>query len=82
LGAINTAISANGPEDDRQSAGIRLASSAGMMTVMLPDLLEPTDEIRKLCIVVARGLREVLTLILAMREVRVEFSRPAQALTP
>jgi hypothetical protein len=40
-----------------------------MMTVMVPDLLEPTDEIRGLCTVVARDLREVRTLILAVGSV-------------
>jgi hypothetical protein len=30
-----------------------------MMTVMMPDLLEPTDEIRNLCTFVARDLHEV-----------------------
>jgi len=45
--------------------GIRSASSAGMMTIMVPDLLEPTDEIRALCTLVARDLHEVRRLILA-----------------
>jgi HAD superfamily hydrolase (TIGR01509 family) len=39
--------------------GVRSASAAGMMTVMVPDLLEPTDELRGLCIFVARDLHEV-----------------------
>jgi HAD superfamily hydrolase (TIGR01509 family) len=29
--------------------GVRSATSAGMMTIMVPDLLEPPDEIRGLC---------------------------------
>jgi HAD superfamily hydrolase (TIGR01509 family) len=45
--------------------GIRSASSAGMMTIMVPDLLEPTDEIRALCIFVARDLHDVRRLILS-----------------
>jgi len=45
--------------------GVRSASSAGMMTVMVPDLLEPTDEIRGLCTFVVRDLHEVRGLILA-----------------
>ena len=45
--------------------GIRSASSAGMMTVMVPDLLEPTEEIRALCIFVARDLHDVRRLILS-----------------
>jgi HAD superfamily hydrolase (TIGR01509 family) len=39
--------------------GVRSASSAGMMTVMVPDLLAPTDEIRGLCAFVANDLHEV-----------------------
>lgn len=39
--------------------GIRAASSAGMMTIMVPDLLEPTDEIRALCVRIVRSLHEV-----------------------
>ena len=46
--------------------GVRSASSAGMMTVMVPDLLEPTDEIRELCVCVARDLHEVRHLILTI----------------
>jgi HAD superfamily hydrolase (TIGR01509 family) len=45
--------------------GIRSASSAGMMTVMVPDLLEPTDEIRALCIFVAPDLHDVRRVILS-----------------
>jgi HAD superfamily hydrolase (TIGR01509 family) len=45
--------------------GVRSASSAGMMTVMVPDLLEPTDEIRALCTFVARDLLEVRGLLSA-----------------
>src|SRR5438445_2481590 len=45
--------------------GVRSASSAGMMTIMVPDLLEPTDEIRGLCTFVVRDLHEVRSLILA-----------------
>jgi hypothetical protein len=35
-----------------------------MITIMVPDLLEPTDEIRGLCTFVARDLYEVPSLIL------------------
>jgi beta-phosphoglucomutase-like phosphatase (HAD superfamily) len=45
--------------------GVRSASAAGMMTVMVPDLLEPTDDIRALCVFVARDLHEVRDLVLA-----------------
>jgi len=46
--------------------GVRSASAAGMMTVMVPDLLPPTDEIRGLCTLVVRDLHEVRRLILAV----------------
>ena len=45
--------------------GVRSASAAGTMTVMVPDLLEPTDDIRALCILVARDLHQVRDLVLA-----------------
>jgi hypothetical protein len=41
------------------------ASAADMMTVMVPDLLEPTDKIRALCALIVRDLHEVRGLILA-----------------
>ena len=44
--------------------GVRSASAAGMMTVMVPDLLEPTDAIRNLCIGVIPDLHLVRQLIL------------------
>jgi HAD superfamily hydrolase (TIGR01509 family) len=45
--------------------GIRSASSAGMMTIMVPDLLEPTEEISALCHIVAGDLHQVRRLIVA-----------------
>ena len=39
--------------------GVRSASSAGMMTVMVPDLLPPTEEMKTLCVGIARCLHEV-----------------------
>jgi len=39
--------------------GVRSASAAGMMTIMVPDLLEATDEIRSLCTFVVRDLHVV-----------------------
>jgi HAD superfamily hydrolase (TIGR01509 family) len=45
--------------------GVRSASSAGMMTIMVPDLLEPTEEIRALCTFVVDDLHKVRRLILA-----------------
>jgi HAD superfamily hydrolase (TIGR01509 family) len=47
--------------------GVRSASAAGMMTIMVPDLIQPTDEIRKLCLRVARDLHEVRELLDAIR---------------
>ncbi len=45
--------------------GVRSAHAAGMMTIMVPDLLEATAEIRELCTLVARDLHEVRRLVLA-----------------
>lgn len=39
--------------------GVRSAAAAGMITVMIPDLLPATDEIRALCHFVAADLHEV-----------------------
>jgi HAD superfamily hydrolase (TIGR01509 family) len=44
--------------------GVRSASAAGMMTVMVPDLLEPIDEIRGLCAFVGRDLHVVRQAVL------------------
>jgi beta-phosphoglucomutase-like phosphatase (HAD superfamily) len=44
--------------------GVRSASAAGMMTIMVPDLLEATDEIKGLCTFVAPDLHVVRGLIL------------------
>jgi HAD superfamily hydrolase (TIGR01509 family) len=43
--------------------GVRSAASAGMMTIMVPDLLEANDEMRGLCAHVAQDLHEVSGLI-------------------
>jgi HAD superfamily hydrolase (TIGR01509 family) len=43
--------------------GVRSASSAGMMTVMVPELIQPTEEIRGLCAVVVASLLDVPALI-------------------
>lgn len=47
--------------------GVRAAHAAGMMTVMVPDLLEPTDEMRDKCILIAESLHRVLELVDAAR---------------
>jgi len=39
--------------------GVRSASAAGMMTVMVPDMLDPTEEMETLCVRIARDLHEV-----------------------
>ncbi len=39
--------------------GVRSASAAGMMTVMVPDMLDPTEEMHSLCVRIARDLHEV-----------------------
>jgi HAD superfamily hydrolase (TIGR01509 family) len=43
--------------------GVRAASAAGMMTIMVPDLIQPSDEIRRRCIHVARDLHEVREML-------------------
>jgi HAD superfamily hydrolase (TIGR01509 family) len=43
--------------------GIRAAHAAGMMPVMVPDLLAPTPEIRAMCVRIARDLHEVRMLV-------------------
>jgi len=45
--------------------GVRSASAAGMMTVMVPDLLPATDEICALCLHVSRDLHGVGELVRA-----------------
>jgi HAD superfamily hydrolase (TIGR01509 family) len=39
--------------------GVRAAHAAGCLPVMVPDLLEPTDEMRGLCVAIVRDLHEV-----------------------
>jgi HAD superfamily hydrolase (TIGR01509 family) len=45
--------------------GVRSAAAAGMMTIMVPDLVAPSEEIQALCVHVARDLHEVEELIRA-----------------
>ena len=45
--------------------GVRAAAAAGMMTIMVPDLLDATEEMHSLCIRIARDLHEVEALIRA-----------------
>jgi len=43
--------------------GVRAAAAAGMMTIMVPDMLDPTEEMQSLCIRIARDLHEVRDLL-------------------
>jgi beta-phosphoglucomutase-like phosphatase (HAD superfamily) len=45
--------------------GVRSASGAGMMTIMVPDLFPPTDDMRELCVAIAQNLHDVCALIAA-----------------
>lgn len=45
--------------------GVRSASAAGMMTVMVPDLLEAIPEVSALCVLIARDLHQVRDLLLS-----------------
>jgi beta-phosphoglucomutase-like phosphatase (HAD superfamily) len=52
-------------EDSHQ--GVRSASRAGMMTIMVPDLLPPTSEMEELCICIVQDLHEVCSLMRSQR---------------
>jgi HAD superfamily hydrolase (TIGR01509 family) len=43
--------------------GVRAASNAGMMTIMVPDLLAATAEMEELCVCIAHDLHQVCTLM-------------------
>ncbi|THD79192.1 MAG: HAD family phosphatase [Phenylobacterium sp.] len=43
--------------------GVRAASGAGLMTIMVPDLLDPTEEMHGLCVRIARDLHEVREML-------------------
>lgn len=45
--------------------GVRSASSAGMMTIMVPDMLDPTEEMHDLCVRICRDLHDVRELLIA-----------------
>ena len=40
-------------------SGVRAAHAAGMQTIMVPDLVHPTDEIAALCVAVMESLSHV-----------------------
>jgi HAD superfamily hydrolase (TIGR01509 family) len=46
--------------------GVRAASAAGMMTIMVPDLIQPTEDIRGRCVHVASDLHEVRGLLMQL----------------
>ncbi len=43
--------------------GVRAAHAAGMMTIMVPDLLEATGEMRAMCVAIAETLHDVQALL-------------------
>jgi len=43
--------------------GVRAAHAAGMMTVMVPDLLHPNEEMQSLCVHIAESLHTVQALL-------------------
>jgi HAD superfamily hydrolase (TIGR01509 family) len=45
--------------------GVRAAHAAGMMTIMVPDLLEPDGEMHELCVRIVETLHEIPILIAA-----------------
>ena len=47
--------------------GVRAGAAAGMMTIMVPDILDATEEMRSLCVRIAVDLHEVIELIQAGR---------------
>jgi HAD superfamily hydrolase (TIGR01509 family) len=51
--------------------GVRSASAAGMMTIMVPDLIPPTPEIRTLCLCVVQSLHDVATLVAGSSALRI-----------
>ena len=56
--------------------GVRSASAAGMMTVMVPDLIPPTEEIQGLCTLVVGDLHHVRRLVSSHLPARATSSRP------
>lgn len=52
-------------EDSHQ--GVRSASRAGMMTVMVPDVAQPNDEMRQACVMIADSLLSVRDALIAAK---------------
>ncbi len=44
-------------------SGVRSATSAGMMTIMVPDVAPPTEEMREKCVAVASDLNAVAAML-------------------
>ncbi|MGV2110051.1 HAD family hydrolase [Agrobacterium salinitolerans] len=44
-------------------SGVRSATSAGMMTIMVPDVAPPTEEMREKCVAVASDLHAVVAIL-------------------
>jgi len=49
--------------------GVRAAHAAGMMTVMVPDLLSATEEMRKLCVAIVADLHDARAMIARRRAI-------------
>lgn len=47
--------------------GVRAAAAAGMITIMVPDLIQPSEEVRKLASFVVESLNDVQNLISEMQ---------------
>lgn len=45
--------------------GVRAAHAAGAMTIMVPDALAPSDDIRRLCVAVSSSLHDVKDILCA-----------------
>src|SRR5262245_59604159 len=56
--------------------GVRAASAAGMMTIMVPDLIAPTEEIQGLCTLVVGDLHAVCRLVRPQRMTGPTSSEP------
>ncbi len=50
--------------------GVRAAHAAGMMTIMVPDLLHATEEMEGLCVRISRDLHEVRNLLEAQSSIQ------------
>jgi beta-phosphoglucomutase-like phosphatase (HAD superfamily) len=55
--------------------GVRAAHAAGMQTVMVPDLVPPSDDVRALCAAVMASLDEVRHAALAAGPIGVAAPR-------